>query len=122
MAMAAVDATLDTRGHRRHAVILAGGSGTRLWPLSRSAMPKQLLALNGSETLLQETARRLLPMVEASRVTTVTHEDHRFEVMGQLHGVAPALADGVLVEQWPAILCPPSPGPWPASPGKRPNP
>ncbi|MBK1727479.1 mannose-1-phosphate guanylyltransferase/mannose-6-phosphate isomerase [Halorhodospira neutriphila] len=83
---------------RRHALILAGGSGTRLWPLSRTNMPKQLLALTGEQTLLQETARRLLPAVAAERVTTVTHADHRFEVVGQLHEVAPALAERVLAE------------------------
>jgi mannose-1-phosphate guanylyltransferase/mannose-6-phosphate isomerase len=83
---------------RRYAVVLAGGSGTRLWPLSRMSMPKQLLALNGAETLLQETARRLAPMVDPGRVVTVTHADHRFEVTGQLHAVDPRLAGGVLAE------------------------
>ncbi|MCC7487779.1 MAG: mannose-1-phosphate guanylyltransferase/mannose-6-phosphate isomerase [Burkholderiales bacterium] len=83
---------------RRYAVILAGGSGTRLWPLSRAAMPKQLLALDGKETLLQQTARRLAPRVEPARVVTVTHADHRFEVAGQLHAVDARLADGVLAE------------------------
>lgn len=83
---------------RRYAIVLAGGSGTRLWPLSRSSMPKQLLALNGAETLLQQTARRLAPMVEPSRIFTVTHFEHRFEVAGQLHALDPSLADGVLAE------------------------
>ncbi len=83
---------------KRYAVILAGGSGTRLWPLSRSSMPKQLLALNGGETLLQQTARRLFPRADHDHVVTVTHADHRFEVMGQLHAVEPALADQVLAE------------------------
>ena len=40
-------------------VIMAGGSGTRLWPLSRAAHPKQFLALNGDRTMLQQTVERL---------------------------------------------------------------
>src|SRR5262249_36231346 len=87
----------DTAGRaRRYAVVLAGGSGTRLWPLSRTSMPKQLLALNGTDTLLQQTARRLAPLVDASHMLTVTHADHRFEVIGQLHAVDPRYADAVL--------------------------
>jgi mannose-1-phosphate guanylyltransferase/mannose-6-phosphate isomerase len=61
-------------------------------------MPKQLLALNGADTLLQQTARRLAPMVDSSRMITVTHADHRFEVTGQLHALDPHLAAGVLAE------------------------
>ena len=83
---------------RRFAVILAGGSGTRLWPLSRATMPKQLLALNGNRTLLQQTAMRLMPRVEASRLLTITHVDHKFEVVGQLHAVNSGLANTVLAE------------------------
>lgn len=84
--------------NRRYAIILAGGSGTRLWPLSRSAKPKQLLALNGKESLLQETARRILPLVHPQHILTVVHADYRFEVAGQLHAIAPQLADNILVE------------------------
>jgi mannose-1-phosphate guanylyltransferase / mannose-6-phosphate isomerase len=82
----------------RRAIVLAGGSGTRLWPLSRATMPKQLLALNGKESLLQDTMRRLLPLVSSRHITTVTHVDHRFEVAGQLHAVDAGLADHVLAE------------------------
>lgn len=92
------EAKVGGHAQRRHAIILAGGSGTRLWPLSRSNMPKQLLALTSELTLLQETAQRLLPMIAAQRVTTVTHADHRFEVMGQLHEVESQLAAQVLAE------------------------
>jgi mannose-1-phosphate guanylyltransferase/mannose-6-phosphate isomerase len=84
--------------HNRYAVVLAGGSGTRLWPLSRSSMPKQLLPLNGEESLLQQTVGRVLPKVDASHVITVTNAEHRFEVMGQLHAINPKIADGVLAE------------------------
>ncbi|MES2353844.1 MAG: mannose-1-phosphate guanylyltransferase/mannose-6-phosphate isomerase [Pseudomonadota bacterium] len=97
LAQAAVTAVANASG-RRHAIILAGGSGTRLWPLSRATMPKQLLALNGTESLLQQTARRLTPMVDAAQVVTVTHNDHRFEVAGQLHAIDKRLADSVLAE------------------------
>jgi mannose-1-phosphate guanylyltransferase/mannose-6-phosphate isomerase len=83
---------------RRYAVILAGGSGTRLWPLSRVSLPKQLLALNGDETLLQQTALRLLPLVDSGHVLTVTQDEYRFEVMGQLHAIDAGFADGVLAE------------------------
>ena len=83
---------------KRYAIVLAGGSGTRLWPLSRSSKPKQLLCLNGEESLLQQTVRRALPMVEAGHVCTVTSAEYRFEVAGQLLAVDAALADGVLAE------------------------
>ncbi|MBI2311638.1 MAG: mannose-1-phosphate guanylyltransferase/mannose-6-phosphate isomerase [Betaproteobacteria bacterium] len=58
------------------AVILAGGSGSRLWPLSRQQLPKQYLALNGAVSLLQETIERLQPLIAASRVLVVTSETH----------------------------------------------
>jgi mannose-1-phosphate guanylyltransferase / mannose-6-phosphate isomerase len=83
---------------RRYAVVLAGGSGTRLWPLSRTTKPKQLLALNGADTLMQQTVKRLLPRVDPVRVFTITHADHRFEVTGQLHEVNAKFAQNVLAE------------------------
>lgn len=83
---------------KRYAIVLAGGSGTRLWPLSRSSKPKQLLCLNGAESLLQQTVLRTLPMVDPAHVCTVTSSEYRFEVAGQLLALDAALATGVLAE------------------------
>lgn len=72
-------------------VILCGGAGTRLWPLSRASLPKQLLKVAEAATMLQETAARTLaPGFSAPMI--VTGEIHRFEVRDQLEaaGVAPA--------------------------------
>jgi mannose-1-phosphate guanylyltransferase/mannose-6-phosphate isomerase len=82
----------------RYAVILCGGSGTRLWPLSRSLRPKQFLNLNGDLTLLQQTAQRLLKWVVPENLLTVTHVDQKFEAKGQLSEISPLLMDGVLAE------------------------
>ena len=53
-------------------IILAGGSGTRFWPLSRSQYPKQVLRLLGSESMLQATCGRLLPRIPPERLAVVT--------------------------------------------------
>ena len=82
----------------RYAIILCGGSGTRLWPLSRTMQPKQLLALNGKHTLLQQTAVRVLQHIAAENLFTVTHEDHKFQVKGQLAELAPESINNVLAE------------------------
>ena len=82
----------------RYAIVLCGGAGTRLWPLSRTLRPKQLLALNGEQTLLQQTTKRLLAHVSADHLFTVTHEDHKFEVKGQLAEIAPDAITNVLAE------------------------
>lgn len=70
-------------------VILSGGSGTRLWPLSREHYPKQLLALVGDETMLQVTARRLEGIKEAEILPPiiVCNEAHRFLVAEQLRAI-----------------------------------
>jgi len=74
-------------------VILCGGSGTRLWPLSREHYPKQLHALNGEGTLLQQTALRLV----AADPLVVCNEGHRFMVESQLKRVG-ARAKAILLE------------------------
>lgn len=80
-------------------IILAGGSGSRLWPASRQSHPKQLLALTGQNSLLQETATRLrgLKGVRVADPVVVTNEEHRFIVVDQLEAVGVAAAR-VIVE------------------------
>lgn len=65
------------------AVILAGGSGTRLWPVSRSAKPKQFLSLSNNKTMFQETVLRL-ENLDIESTITICNEDHRFFVAEQL--------------------------------------
>ena len=65
-------------------VILAGGSGTRLWPLSRKHYPKQLLKLFGDKTMLQQTLLRLQGVPNLAPPIVVCNEEHRFMVAEQL--------------------------------------
>ncbi len=65
-------------------VILSGGAGTRLWPLSREMYPKQLLALTSKRTMLQETALRLAGIEGAGDLIIVCNEAHRFTVAEQI--------------------------------------
>ena len=69
-----------------YALILAGGSGTRFWPLSRDARPKQLLDLFGDGTLLEQTIRRLDGLVPLEQILILTNEK-------QLDAVRAAAAD-----------------------------
>src|SRR5271154_3289081 len=65
-------------------IILAGGRGTRFWPLSRKRRAKQLLALDGKQTMIQQTISRLLPMAPVQRCWIITNEDSRREIIRQL--------------------------------------
>jgi len=68
-------------------VILSGGAGTRLWPLSREMYPKQLLSLTGKQTMLQDTATRLAAIAGAIPPIVVCNEAHRFTVAEQLRAL-----------------------------------
>jgi mannose-1-phosphate guanylyltransferase len=69
-------------------VILAGGRGTRFWPLSRKKRAKQLLALDGKHTMIQQTVARLLPLSPVNKFWIITNEDLRPAIMRQLPKVA----------------------------------
>ena len=77
-------------------VILSGGSGTRLWPLSREHYPKQLLCLLGERTLLQQTVARLDGMGNVAAPLLVCNEEHRFLIAEQLRQMEKAPADIIL--------------------------
>lgn len=72
------------RSPRLYGVVLAGGSGTRFWPLSRERFPKQLLRIIGEETLIQQTVRRLLGAMPAHQVFIVTNEAQADSIQLQL--------------------------------------
>ena len=77
-------------------VLLSGGSGTRLWPLSREAYPKQFLPLAGDATMLQATWQRVAALADAAPIV-VAGEDHRFLVAEQLRQVG-APTPAILLE------------------------
>jgi mannose-1-phosphate guanylyltransferase/mannose-1-phosphate guanylyltransferase/mannose-6-phosphate isomerase len=96
-------------------VILSGGSGSRLWPLSRESYPKQLLPLAGPKSMLQETALRVADPARFHPVTVVANAEHRFVIAEQLREIgqeaptlvlepvarntAPAVAAAALIAQ-----------------------
>jgi mannose-1-phosphate guanylyltransferase len=86
-------------------VILAGGRGTRFWPLSRKRRAKQLLALDGKQTMIQQTVARLLPLAPAKRFWIITNQDLRPAILKQLPKLpkAQVLAEPVGRNTAPAI-------------------
>lgn len=70
-------------------VILAGGRGTRFWPLSRKQKAKQLLALDGKQTMIQQTVSRLLPLASARSFWVITNDALRREIIRQLPRLRP---------------------------------
>lgn len=73
-------------------IILAGGGGTRLFPLSRASFPKQFLKIDGKESLLAQTVRRFLPVVAPSDILIVTNKDYRHHVQAELAAVGAGAA------------------------------
>jgi mannose-1-phosphate guanylyltransferase len=81
-----------------YAVIMAGGQGTRLWPLSRQKKPKQLQSFIGDKTLIAETYERLLPLFSVAKIYISTTPDYKAEIQKFLPGISP---DNYIVEPCP---------------------
>jgi mannose-1-phosphate guanylyltransferase len=86
-----------------HAIIMAGGSGTRFWPKSRRDRPKQLLHLAGEATMLQQTVERIEPLVPRDRIIVVTGADQAAATRLQLPDVP---AHNVIAEPAPRDTAP----------------
>lgn len=89
-------------------IILAGGSGSRLWPLSREMYPKQLLSIDEDTSLLQQTFTRLLRFMEPSDILTITNIKHYQDIKLQLNKVSRdnvVLAEPLGKNTAPAIAC-----------------
>jgi mannose-1-phosphate guanylyltransferase len=80
--------TIVAKNANFYPVILAGGRGTRFWPLSRKKRAKQLLALDGKQTMIQQTVARLLPLAPAKRFWIITNDDLRPAILKQLAKLA----------------------------------
>ncbi len=90
------------------AIILAGGSGSRLWPLSREMYPKQLLNIDNEKSLLQSTFTRLNHLINGKDILSVTNIKHYSDVKLQLNKIDPsnvALAEPLGKNTAPAIAC-----------------
>ena len=89
-----------------YGIILAGGSGSRLWPLSRELYPKQLLKLDGENSLLQSTFKRLNSFIDAENIISITNIKHAPDVkfqLSKLHENPMVLAEPIAKNTAPAI-------------------
>ncbi|MDR3089577.1 MAG: mannose-1-phosphate guanylyltransferase/mannose-6-phosphate isomerase [Desulfobulbaceae bacterium] len=79
-------------------IVLAGGSGSRLWPLSREMYPKQLLCLTGDHSLLQTTMLRIAGLPDAFKPLVVVGEEHRFTTQAQMDELTACAEYSLLLE------------------------
>src|SRR3989337_2973685 len=92
-----------------YTILLAGGVGTRLWPLSRELLPKQFISLNGSDSLIQSTIKRLLPIIDVEKLRIVCGESHYHEIKRHIETMSISPIDKIITEPCgrntaPAIL------------------
>src|SRR4030066_389656 len=92
-----------------YTILLAGGVGTRLWPLSTGLLPKQFISLNGSDSLIQSTIKRLLPIINVEKLRSVWGESHYHEIKRHIEPMSISPIDKIITEPCgrntaPAIL------------------
>jgi mannose-1-phosphate guanylyltransferase / mannose-6-phosphate isomerase len=81
-----------------YAVLLAGGTGTRLWPVSRELYPKQLVKFIGNDSLVQSTIKRLTPLLDLQNVRVVCGNQHYHEIARHIEDIGVASKDKVIQE------------------------
>ncbi len=89
--------SVKAKGLNMYAVIMAGGSGTRFWPLSREKTPKQLLKIAGEDTLIQQTVNRILPLIPRQNIFVVTGLSLAEEINVQLSAKFGGSWDGNII-------------------------
>lgn len=100
---------MDDRFDRTYAVLLAGGTGSRLWPVSRERFPKQLVRFIGDDSLVQATVQRVAPLIDSARIRVVCGQEHHFEIARHIEALGIAAEGRILREPCgrntaPAIL------------------
>ncbi|MCL6584285.1 MAG: mannose-1-phosphate guanylyltransferase/mannose-6-phosphate isomerase [bacterium] len=80
-------------------VLLAGGSGSRLWPISRQLFPKQLVSLVGADSMIQGTIKRLFPLLPPDSVYIVCGSEHYYEIKRHLKAIDIAAADHRIITE-----------------------
>jgi len=86
----------DWQNNNIYPVLLAGGTGTRLWPVSRELYPKQLLNFIGRDSLVQATIKRLVPLLDIEKVRIVCGREHYYEIARHMEDIG-VLSDGKII-------------------------
>ncbi len=89
---------MDETRNSVFAILLAGGTGTRLWPVSRQLYPKQLVKFIGDDSLVQSTVKRLAPVLDPESVRIVCGEQHFYETARHLEGIGLAPEGKIITE------------------------
>ena len=82
-----------------YSIILCGGSGTRLWPLSRKNFPKQFLKLYSDNSLLQETFLRMKEIVPQENIYFVTNDENYYNVFNQISEIHPDFTESQIIKE-----------------------